>query len=244
MNALSGSGGVAIVVLGVIGLLAGLLGFALYLSERQRVARERTVEKPRRMPKQWPLNPRPLVNSAERRVWDWLRETFPDHQIVPKLPLTRFTMPRDPEQGREWFEMLSTAYCSFTICSPDGQVIGCVDVNGPRSLTRGNKHLKHTLLGQCGIGYWVMAADSFPRPELLRGEFLGAGEAQLPERTQPADLNSARNHLHQALDRGREQRSQFGGLNESHTESDVTPWPQPDSFLASLDSRRAALPRR
>ena len=57
-----------------------------------------------------------------------LRETFPDHQIVPKLPLTRFTMPRDPEQGREWFEMLSTAYCSFTICSPDGQVIGCVDV--------------------------------------------------------------------------------------------------------------------
>ena len=187
MNALSGSGGVAIVVLGVIGLLAGLLGFALYLSERQRVARERTVEKPRRMPKQWPLNPRPLVNSAERRVWDWLRETFPDHQIVPKLPLTRFTMPRDPEQGREWFEMLSTAYCSFTICSPDGQVIGCVDVNGPRSLTRGNKHLKHTLLGQCGIGYWVMTSDTLPRPEALRTEFLGAGEAMmLSHRTQPA----------------------------------------------------------
>ncbi len=243
MNALSGSGGVAIVVLGVIGLLAGLLGFALYLSERQRVARERTVEKPRRMPKQWPLNPRPLVNSAERRVWDWLRETFPDHQIVPKLPLTRFTMPRDPEQGREWFEMLSTAYCSFTICSPDGQVIGCVDVNGPRSLTRGNKHLKHTLLGQCGIGYWVMTSDTLPRPEALRTEFLGAGEAMmLSHRTQPADLDAVRNHLHQALDKGRGQRGH--GPDGQMTDSDFAPWPQADSFLGTLDSRRSALQNR
>ena len=119
-------------------------------------------------------------------------------------------------------------------------MIGCVDVLGPRGLSRSNKQLKHTLLGQCGIGYWVMAADSFPRPELLRGEFLGAGDARLPERSQPADLNSVRNHLHQALDRGREQRSQFGGLHES----EATPWPQPDSFLGSLDSRRAALPQR
>ena len=244
MNALSGFAGVAIVMLGIIGLVAGLLGFALYYSERRSTQRSKAANRQLRIPKQWPLNPRPLVNSAERRVWDWLREIFPYHQVLPKLPLTRFTLPRQPDQGREWFDMLGSAYCSFTICAPDGHVIGCVDVLGPRGLSRSNEQLKHTLLGQCGIGYWVMAADSFPRPELLRGEFLGAGEAQLPERTQPADLNSARNHLRQALDRGREQRSQFGGLNESHTESDVTPWPQPDSFLASLDSRRAALPRR
>lgn len=243
MNALSGSGGVAIVVLGVIGLLAGLLGFALYLSERRRVARERTGEKPRHMPKQWPLNPRPLVNSAERRVWDWLRETFPDHQIVPKMPLTRFTMPRNPEQGREWFEMLSTAYCSFTICGPDGQVIGCIDVDGPRSLSRGNKHLKHTLLGQCGIGYWVMTSDALPRAESLRTEFLGAGEAMmLSHRTQPADLDAVRNHLHQALDKGRIHRSH--GADGQATDSDFAPWPQADSFLGTLDSRRGALQAR
>ena len=243
MNALSGSGGVTIVVLGIIGLLAGLLGFALYLSERRREARERSTEKPRRMPKQWPLNPRPLANSAERQVWHWLRETFPDHQVIPKLPLTRFTLPRDPEQGREWFEMLSTAYCSFTICANDGQVVGCVDVTGPRGLSRGNRHLKHTLLGQCGIGYWVLSSDALPRAESLRTEFLGAGEAMmLAHRTQPADLDVVRSHLHQALDRGREQR--FGAHPEAASDSDVTHWPQADSFLGTLDSRRASLQTR
>ena len=241
MNALSGSGGVAIVVLGIIGVLAGMLGFALYMTERRRMASQKQAEKPRRLPKQWPLNPRPLTNSAERRVWAFLRQTFPDHQVVPKLPLTRFTQPRNPEQGHEWFEMLSTAYCSFTICAGDGQVIGCVDVDGPRSLSRGNKHLKHTLLGQCGIGYWVMSSNTLPAAESLRTEFLGAGEAMmLSHRTQPADLDAVRSHLHQALDKGREQRH-LAGADGHLSDSDFTPWPQQDSFLGTLDSRRAPL---
>jgi len=242
LNALSGSAGVAIVMLGIIGLVAGLLGFALYLSERRRVARNRPAEAPQRMPKQWPLNPRALVNSHEQRIWGWLHDTFPDHEVVPKLPLTRFTSPRDPQQGREWFDMLSGAYCSFTICTPKGDVIGCIDVPGIRGLSRGNKHLKHTLLGQCGIGYWVMTSDALPNADSLRTEFLGAGEAMmLTHRTQPADLDAVRNHLHQALDRGREQRqSRMGGLHG--LDSDITPWPQADSFLGSLDSRRDELP--
>lgn len=240
MNALSGSGGVAIVVLGIIGLLAGVLGFVLYMSERSRIARQKQAEKPRRMPKQWPVNPRPLTNSTERRVWAYLRETFPDHQVVPKLPLTRFTLPRNPEQGQEWFEMLSTAYCTFTICDDESRVIGCVDVDGPRNLSRGNKHLKHTLLGQCGIAYWVMSSNALPKAESLRAEFLGAGEATLPShRTQPADLDTIRSHLHQALDKGREQRHGFSG-----GDSDFTPWPQQDSFLGTLDSRHTPLPTR
>ncbi|MBP7452678.1 MAG: DUF2726 domain-containing protein [Ottowia sp.] len=227
-------------MLGIIGLLTGLLGAALYFSQRSRVARDRPGETPRRMPKQWPLNPRAVVNSNERRVWHWLHETFPHHEVIPKLPLTRFTQPRDPEQGREWFEMLSTAYCSFTICTLKGEVIGCVDVPGPRGLSRGNKHLKHTLLGQCGIGYWLMTSDALPNPESLRIEFLGASEAMLlAQQTQPADLTSVRNHLHQALDRGRELRqSQMGGLERVGADSDVTPWPQSNSFLGTLDTHR------
>lgn len=240
MNALTGSAGVAIVVLGVVGVLAGVLGLTLYLSERSRVARERAAAKPRRMPKQWPLVPRALTNTAERRVWAFLRETFPDHQVLPKLPLTRFTLPREPERGNEWFEMLSTAYCSFTVCSSDGQVVGCVDIDGPRSLSPGNRHLKHTLLGQCGMAYWVMSSDKLPKPQSLRTEFLGAGEAMaLSHRSQPADLDAVRTHLHQALDKGRGQRLSAG--SDGATEFGLTPWPQADSFLGTLDSRRAPL---
>ena len=88
-----------------------------------------------------------------------------------------------------------------------------------------------------------MTSDTLPRPEALRTEFLGAGEAMmLSHRTQPADLDAVRNHLHQALDKGRGQRGH--GPDGQMTDSDFAPWPQADSFLGTLDSRRSALQNR
>lgn len=49
-----------------------------------------------------------------------------------KLPVTRFTMPQVREESQHWFQMLSGVYCTFTVCNVEGQVIGCVDVPGPR----------------------------------------------------------------------------------------------------------------
>ena len=218
-------------LLAVLGVLAGIAGIGFYLAQRKR-ARARPVQ--RRLPRQWPLNPRPLANTAERRVWHWLRQVFPDHQVLPKLPLTRFTMPRDPNQGSEWFDLLSSAYCSFTLCDDQARVIGCVDVSGTRSITRDNRQLKHTLLNQCGIAYWVLAPDALPEPHAIRADFLGnGGEDSRAMATDQAHLDSVRAQLHEALDRNREQRrSHFAELD-----SNLTPWPQPDSFLGSLEPR-------
>ena len=243
MILLSSPTAIVATVLAAVGLVAATLGVAIYLSRRGNPAFARPSVK-RRLPSQWPVNPRPLANSRERHVWHWLQTVFPDHHIMVKLPVTRFTMPRQPGEGQDWFEVLSGAYCSFTICDDRGKVIGCVDVMRHGSLSRGNRQLKQTLLAQCGIGYWVLAAESLPQADALRAEFLGiaADGATAPSHSQRAELESVRHQLHEALDRNRHHRYnralEAGG---SDADGEVTPWPLADSFLGTLDSRRSPL---
>lgn len=197
----------------------------------------------RRLPQQWPLQPRRLASSAERRVWRWLRAAFPDHQVMVKLPVTRFTMPLQADKGQEWFEVLRGAYCTFTVCDDHGQVIGGVDVMDGHGPSRANRHLKQSLLAQCGIGYWVVASDSLPEPQRVRAAFLGAGAADLaPRADAQAELQAVRHQLHEALDRNRHHRDRVpptGGARHAT----VVPSPQPDSFLGTLDRRAAPLER-
>ena len=102
MSPSTGSTGILIFILVAVGLLAGGLGLTTYLLRRGDGKRRSAAAK-RRLPAQWPLNPRPLANSGERHVWHWLRQTFPEHHVMVKLPVTRFTMPRAPGEGQEWF---------------------------------------------------------------------------------------------------------------------------------------------
>ena len=246
MSFLTSSTAILATVLGAMGLLAATVGMVIYLSREGSLVmgRGHHAHGRRRLPKQWPLNPRPLTNSGERHVWHWLRTVFPDHHIMVKLPLTRFTMPRERGEGQDWFDVLSGAYCSFTVCDPLGQVVGCVDVLGPQGLSRGNRQLKQTLLAQCGIGYWVLAAESLPQADALRAEFLGVWPDELqPRPSQAAKLESARNQLHELLDRSRNHRYQraLQATGQAPHDGEIAPWQQADSFLGSLDSRGTPL---
>jgi Protein of unknown function (DUF2726) len=147
------------------GMLAGGLLFA-WLSGRAGKTRQG-------IPKRWPLNPRLLASTEERKVWHWLHETFADHHIMMKLPVTRFTLPRSKEQGLHWYKLLSGVYCTLTVCAPDGRVMGCVDVPGNNRISRSNRQLKQTLLSQCGIAYWVISSAHLPTAQEIRSEFLG-----------------------------------------------------------------------
>ena len=71
----------------VISFLLGLLVGVTLLYWRNKLAGRQT----RRIPKQWPLKLRPLVSNREKRVWVWLAKIMFDHQILVKLPVTRFT---------------------------------------------------------------------------------------------------------------------------------------------------------
>lgn len=206
----------------------------------------------RRIPKHWPLSTRAVVNSEEARVWHWLARTFYDHHIMIKLPVTRFTLPRDQEKGMHWYRLLSGVYCTFTICKADGRVVGCLDVPTKAGLPRSTRMLKHSLLTQCGLPYWVVRSSSLPTVAEIRAEFLGESstaqsmrERELEERA----IIAAQSSLRSALSRQRNTRqSDFAPLStwpasmpgDSRSAEGNSQW-QENSFLVPLDSRKGDL---
>jgi hypothetical protein len=127
----------------------------------------------RRIPREWPLKVRTLVNSRERKVWIWLARVMFDQQILVKLPVTRFTAPAARDDASHWYELLNGVYCTFTVSTMDGKVIGCIDVPGLKGLSMSNQSLKHSLLSQCGIRYWVVDPHKLPHLADIRTAFLG-----------------------------------------------------------------------
>lgn len=155
----------------LIGVGAGLMVGVLLTSWQMR--RETRVGL--RIPSKWPLVSRALVTDSEAQVWHWLRGTFHDHLVMIKTPVLRFTIPMEGERhkSREWLEMLNGVYTTFTVCTTDGAVVGCVDVPGKRGLPQSNREIKEALLSDCNISYTVVKSNNLPKVEAMRAAFLG-----------------------------------------------------------------------
>lgn len=234
-----------------IGIALGTLaGFLASLWWARRLAKRR-----RRIPKHWPLDSRRMASSSERRVWHWLNRVFFDHHVMIKTPVTRFTMPQDKASGAHWHQLLSGVYCTFTLCSSEGHVIGCVDVPGPSGISRSNRLLKLALLSQCGISYCVVKADALPSLAEIRTEFLGDRALVAGNKGRDhAMITAAHQKLRTAVDRRRTERAtdlgqlqpvsaNSSGFGRELSDSDFSSgaWQQPNSFVVPLDSRRAIL---
>ena len=156
------------------GMVLGVVLYALWLRRRATAML--------RVPGKWPLGPRGLVTTHEYDVWSWLRATFHDHIVMVKIPVQRFTTPLDTEKGRvhgeRWLELLSGVYTTFTVCTTDGRVIGCVDVPSKRGLSHDNFEFKETLLWDCGISYTVVRGTHLPSSGAMRAAFLGEAPAE------------------------------------------------------------------
>ena len=128
-----------------------------------------------RIPAKWPLVARALLTPGEAEVWQWLRSTFHDHLVMIKTPVLRFTIPMEGERhkSRELLEMLNGVYTTFTVCTTDGTVVGCVDVPGTRGLPQSNREIKEALLSDCNISYTVVPSNRLPKVEAMRAAFLG-----------------------------------------------------------------------
>jgi hypothetical protein len=236
------------------GMLAGAL---LCVAWARRADRMR-----QRIPRRWPLNARALANTEERKVWRWLSETFSEHHVMLKTPVTRFTLPRskNKEHGTHWYQLLSGVYCTLTVSTADGRVLGCVDVPGNKPVSRRNRQLKQTLLPQCGMAYWVIDSSRLPSRAEIRSAFLGQEEAptRLPELDETI-ITAARMKLRASLDSQRQGRpsdlAALSFLADEPPDADTgfqldgdsgfsrfgAGLHQENSFLAPLDSRRAEL---
>ena len=238
----------------VLFLVGALAAFLAQLSWTRHVRKAR-----RRIPKHWPVDARPLVNSRERKVWHWLVRAFPDHQVMVKTPITRFTIPRTSEDSALLYDLLNKVYCTFTVCSPAGHVVGCVDVrSGAKAISRTNQLLKLGLLSQCNVCYWIVEPDALPEALEIRAYFLG-------DDAQPSDadrgisglaLASAKVQLRATVERQRHSRRSSrdqgtkkpAAVNLEPSSSEFPEsefaggaWQQADSFIAPLDSRLSAL---
>lgn len=241
-----------------VSAVAALAGAFLGLGVRALWMR-RVAKRQKRIPRHWPLNPRLVANTEEQRVWTWVNRVFFDHHILLKLPVTRFTMPREQDQGQHWYKLLSGVYCTFTVCTPGGRVVGCIDVPGRAGLSRGNRQLKLTLLSQCGIAYWVMRSSGFPTLTEIREEFLGTVDSTVTSGAdEDATIKATRVKLQAALEIQRRQRGKeallasagdpgssygSGHANSPHSGYGTgnEDWQQKNSFLGALDSRTGDL---
>jgi hypothetical protein len=217
----------------IAGFLVCLAGSALYLW-RQRL---QANQKPQ-IPKEWPLQPRALLNSKERQVWNWLVKVMYDQHVLIKLPVTRFTIPARSDEAPYWYTLLNRVYCSFIICDNKGQVLGCVDVPGAGGLSMSNQTLKYGLLSQCGIPYWVVEPDNLPHKNQIRTAFLGDAASATLGTGLDSRLKDVAGSLHAAVLRRRS--SNVSHLPPPQDEHLIEGW-ELNSFLAPLDSRAAGL---
>jgi hypothetical protein len=235
----------------IIAFLAGVMVRAW--SER-RVAHRR-----RQAPKKWPLSPRAIINSDERKVWRWLELAFVDYSVMVKMPVTRFSIPDSAEHGLRWYELMSSLYCTFTVVRADGRVMGCIDLPSRSGRPSKVQRMKASLLAQCGISYFILQPGTEPTVTQIRFKFLGETAAAMPQGTyQAAAVQAASSSLRSSIHRGRQQRESDSSpvpLSAPLPESILGPdsdyagvassgfnaqW-QDDSFIMPMDSRKAGL---
>jgi Protein of unknown function (DUF2726) len=231
------------IIIFLIGTGLGLgLGAGLVFWRTKTEAKKR-----KRIPREWPLKVRTVVNSQERKVWGWLSKVMFDQQILLKVPVTRFTVPSEKDDAGHWYQLLNGVYCTFTVCSADGRVFGCVDVQGPNALSMGNQTLKHSLLSQCGIRYWVVNPANLPELTQIRSAFLGELAVKGAERDLlELRFKDVRKNLQDAVTRQRQGNAMDGievktNNKPEYQESRLASGWEQNSFLTPLDSRQADL---
>ena len=154
-----------------------------------------------RMPGTWPLTSRVLMTNEEYEVFKWLRTTFHDHLLMVKLPVLRFTLPVSKDKnggGARWQELLGGVYCTFTVCTANGNVVGCVDVPGKRGINKTNRELKESLLSDCRIAYTVVRSVKLPQANAMRAAFLG--EMAIEDQVEAQATHGGNSSFHADLD--------------------------------------------
>jgi hypothetical protein len=175
---------VALAALAVLGL-----GLAAWLQTARRPKRQATL------PLEWRLARRPVFSNDERRAYRLLREAFPHHVLLSKLPLVRFCQPTDPNETRYWYDLLGALHITFAVCSANGRVIAAIDLGADSGRSRRALQIKQSVLGACQVRYLRCALDQLPSMTELQ-----LLVPQAPSRAPQPSRSAAPGDLRQASD--------------------------------------------
>ncbi|MES2190705.1 MAG: DUF2726 domain-containing protein [Pseudomonadota bacterium] len=216
--------GLIMILAGLLaGLVIGIGGYAWWLHQQANASL--------RIPAKWPLTSRVLITNEEYEVLKWLRATFHDHLVMIKLPVLRFTKPTDLEQkggGKRWQDMLGSVYCTFTICTTNGNVVGCVDVPGKRGISKSAREVKESLLEDCRIGYTFVRSTALPKASAMRAAFLG--EVEVEDQVEHQATMGGDSSFHADLDSFTRQKrlaAKDAALRELNKGQETKPVPKP-----------------
>lgn len=161
----------------------------------------------KKVPDQWPVTSRLVLNSRERAMYDAIAHTFPHLLIFVKLPLTRFLQLRDTRAVEYWYNLISPLNVTYAMCTREGRVVAALDLVFTSKASESALVMKTRALRAAEIKYVTINADTVPTPALLRQLVLGdAGER--PSRTsrsstqappKPEDFEATRAKLEQLL---------------------------------------------
>ncbi len=138
------------------------------------------------LPNEWAVAPRAIFSVDERRAYRHLRDAFPGHIVLAKLPLIRLCQPVDPKEMRYWFELLGSVHVSYAICTPQGRVLAAIDLDGERPASRRTQQIKQGVLSTCRIRHLRCTIEHLPSAQELQrllppaSPTMGSAEAQMP----------------------------------------------------------------
>ena len=141
------------IAIGAAGFALGGLMAWVWLSTRKKA---------RPLPSLWAITSRPVFNTGERRLYRQLKDAFPQHVVIPKLPLVRLCQPDDREKVEYWYELLGSTHATFTICSSNGKAVLAIDLESPRARSKRNLQVKEAVLNACKVKYFSIAANGMP----------------------------------------------------------------------------------
>ena len=197
-----------IVTMGLLGLapFAIALGYFMY---RRGQARKQANET--QFPDHFELRQRPLFSAVDRSVWIWLKQVFPEYEVLIKVPVVRFLSGTSGDL--ETLVQIKDIYCSFTLCSPSGRVIGCIDVPGVKGLKASRRDFKKNFFEGIGLPYTVLGPHDLPTLESLRKFFLNEEWPQAQIQSEFEELPSSR-----GFDQSKQDGTRINAQTPAHEE--------------------------
>ncbi|AKJ31513.1 hypothetical protein AAW51_4822 [Caldimonas brevitalea] len=211
----------------MIAALTGAAGATALLWMWRLLARRRQVQ----LPDEWHLMLRPVFTADERRMHRQLKEAFPQHIVLAKLPLTRFTQPTEPSRVAFWHGLIGSLHVTFALCLPNGRVVAAIDVEGRQPRSRRAAAIKTGVLDACRVRYLRLFSDELPSLQEVQ-QLVGAATAAVgTEPVRPAGFDKARETLATTVRKRRAQRTGAGWQDSSFSQDSFF---APDSRLDNL----------